>query len=369
MAGKTTIPFGDKRAIRRWSGRLFVDAVKKSYFEQRFVGTDENAVIQRLTDLESGAGDTIQYDISLQLRNKPVKGDNRLDGREENLKFASDEVTIDQLRHAVTTGGRMTRKRTSHDLRSVGKNRLSEYWAAYNDQLIFMYLSGARGVGKEFIEDEHFVGTAKNAFQAPDNEHLIFAGEAASKATLKETDIMSRAVIERATVKATTMRSKGKDLSDMVPVMIEGGAHFICVMSKFQEHDMRTKDQAGWMDIQKAAMTAEGRKNRIFTGGLGMINNCVLHSHERVITFNDYGSGKNVEAARALLLGAQAAVIAYGSTKGMRYSWHEEKKDHDNEHVISSGVILGAKKTRFNDSDFGVLSIDTAAKDPNPIVA
>ncbi|MNY44124.1 hypothetical protein D3C86_1791230 [compost metagenome] len=49
----------------------------------------------------------------------------------------------------------------------------------------------------------------------------------------------------------------------------------------------------------------------------------------------------------------------------MRWSWEEELKDFKNEPAVASGCIMGFKKTRFNDRDFGVLSIDTAAIDPN----
>ena len=49
----------------------------------------------------------------------------------------------------------------------------------------------------------------------------------------------------------------------------------------------------------------------------------------------------------------------------MRYDWKEEMADFGNEPKIASGFIAGIKKTRFNGKDFGVISIDTAAKDPN----
>lgn len=64
MAGPTTIAFGDAKAQKKWSGSLFIDTTKKSYFDRKFVSTEDNAVIQRLTDLESDAGDTIDYDRS-----------------------------------------------------------------------------------------------------------------------------------------------------------------------------------------------------------------------------------------------------------------------------------------------------------------
>ena len=96
-----------------------------------------------------------------------------------------------------------------------------------------------------------------------------------------------------------------------------------------------------------------------------MINNCVLHSHESVIRYRDYGAGQNVEAARALFLGRQAGVIAYGSPGGLRFTWKEETDDFGNEPVVAAGTILGVSKVKFNERDFGVISVDTAATDPN----
>lgn len=365
MAGPTTIAFGDPKAQKKWSGSLFLDTVKKSYFDRKFVSESENAVIQRLTDLESDAGDTIDYDLSVQLRQKPTTGDQRLQGKEENLRFYSDQVKIDQLRHGVSAGGKMTRKRTVHNMRKIGKDRLSDYWSKYIDELNFIYLSGARGINEDFFEDLTYAGHAGNAVNAPDSAHLIYGGTATAKNNVTNTDKMSKIVVEKATVKARSMRTTDPTTANMQPVMINGEAHYVCLMSVFQEHDLRTADTTGWIEIQKAAITAEGKANPIFKGGLGMINNCVLHSHESTIRFSDYGVGVNLPAARALFMGRQAGVVAYGSESGLRFSWTEEDQDHGNEKVIAAGVILGVKKSRFNSKDFGVISIDTYAKDPN----
>lgn len=362
----TNIPLGDPKATKRWSGSLFIDTVKKSYFDRKFVSTDDNAVIQQLTDLEQDAGDKIGYDLSVQLRQKPTAGDNRLQGKEENLKFFSDEVQIDQLRHGVSAGGKMSRKRTIHNIRKIARARLSDYWSKYIDEMRFIYLSGARGVNEDFTEDQAYAGHAANPIQQPDTTHILFGGTAKSKATLTANDILTRNVIEKAAVKARMMRSTDPTTANMMPVMINGEAHYVCLMSPFQEHSLRTSDEKGWLEIQKAATTAEGKANPIFKGGLGMINNVVLHSHESAIRFNDYGVDKKLEASRALFLGRQAGVIAYGSANGLRYSWTEELQDHGNEPVISAGIIFGVKKTRFNNRDFGVLSIDTAAPNPAP---
>jgi N4-gp56 family major capsid protein len=362
---QTVIAWGDPKAKKAWSTGLAVDQVKKAYFEKKFVGTDENSIIQRKTELESDSGDRVSFDLSVQLRGEATEGDARLEGKEENQKYYTDEVVIDQVRHAVSAGGAMTRKRTNLNLRGNARRLLSDYWARFNDEMMFIYLSGARGINKDFLFSLDWQGRAGNPIQAPDAGHLIYGGAATSKATLTANDKMTRIVIEKAATKATMLQAQDPESANMVPVSIDGEEHYVCVMNPFQEHDLRTSEGSGWIDVQKAAAAAEGKANPIFKGGLGMIKNVVLHSHRNSIRFSDYGAGSNVDAGRALFMGRQAGVVAYGTSGGMRWDWKEETKDYGNEPTVASGAIFGFKKARFNGRDFGVLSIDTAAKDPN----
>lgn len=363
---QTIIAFGDPKAQKKWSANLAVDTRKKSYFENRFIGVDDNNIIQRKTELESDAGDTISFDLCVQMRNKPTYGDARLEGKEESLKFYTDQVIIDQVRHAASAGGKMSRKRTSYDMRMIAKNRLGDYFARLVDELFFMYLSGARGINQDFIEDSSYTGFAGNSFTAPDSAHIVYGGSAVSKASLTNTDKMSVTVVEKTVTKAAMMQALDPNVANMVPVTNGSDDQYVMIMSPFQEFDMRTNTTTGqWLDIQKAAAAAEGRANPIFKGALGMINNVVLHKHRNVIRFNDYGAGTNLDASRALFLARQAGIVAYGTAGGLRYSWEENTKDYGNEPTVASGFIGGLKKTTFNGKDFGVISIDTYAKDPN----
>lgn len=362
---QTVIAWGDPKAQKAWSTGLAVDQVKKAYFEKKFVGTDENSIIQRKTELESDAGDRVSFDLSVQLRGEATEGDKRLEGKEENQKYYTDEVVIDQVRHAVSAGGAMTRKRTNLNLRGNARRLLSDYWSRFNDEMMFIYLSGARGINKDFLFAPDWAGRAGNPLQAPDAGHMLYGGAASSKATLTANDKMSRAVVEKAQVKATMLQAQDPEAANMVPVSIDGEEHYCIVMNPFQAHDLRMEAGGGWIDIQKAAAAAEGKANPIFKGGLGMIKNVVLHEHRNGIRFSDYGAGSNVAAGRALFLGRQAGVVAYGTSGGLKWSWKETMKDYDNEPAVASGAIFGFKKARFNDRDFGVLSIDTAATDPN----
>lgn len=364
---QTVIGLNDAKAVKKWSGELAVDTVRKSYFNKKFVGqgTQASMPIQQIVALENGAGDNIAYDLSMQLRMAPIEGDNILEGNEEDLKFYTDSLYVDQARSGVNTGGKMTQKRTLHDLRKVSKARQSEWWARMFDEQFFMYLSGARGVNADYIFPLNYTGRANNAFSAPDADHLMLSAKK-TKATLTTTDTMALSLIDRAVTKAYMMGGGTEGKPQIQPIMIDGEEHFVIVMNPWQEYDLRTNSATGqWIDIQKAAAAATGQASPIFKGAVGMYNNVVLQTHKAVVRFNDYGSGANVAAARALFLGEQAGVCAFGSPgTGMRFDWHEEMQDRGNQVVITTSAIFGIKKATFNNQDFGVIALDTAAADP-----
>jgi N4-gp56 family major capsid protein len=365
---QTVVGVNDPKAVRRWATSLATDTDKQSYWT-RFIGTGENNIIERKVELEDEAGDTIQFDLSMRLRGGMTLGDNRVEGSAESLTFYTDEVKIDQARKGASAAGRMSRKRTLHNLRRIAKERTSEYVAQWIDEGFFVYLSGDAGftaINQDAVFDRPFAG---NPIQTPDADHMLYAGSAVSKATMTAADKMSVAFLERVAVKPTMMNAVNPNAIRMTPVNVEGARRFIVLMSPFQAYDLRTEvGDLSWSKISQALATAEGRQSPICRGGLGMINNMVLHEHESVRRFNDYGAGGNVGAARALLLGRQAGVVAYGSGgNGARMSWVEKLTDADNQIEIYCGMIAGMKKTRYNNLDFGVCALDTSARDPNAV--
>lgn len=371
--GKTVIGVGDSKAVKKYSSFLAVDVGRKSYFNKKFmgVGIEAQTPIQTLLNLENDAGDTITYDLVMALKMQPVEGDALLRGKEEDLKFYTDSVSIDQARGGVNTGGKMTRKRTIHDLRRIARARQTEWWARLFDELFFMYLSGRRGTNSDYIFSTSYAGFAGNSLVAPDDKHNLFGGAATSKATIANTDKMDLTLIDRAQARASTMGGGSSGIPAIEPCMIEGEEHYVTVMHPWQEYAVRTNSSTGqWLDIQKAATTAEGRANPIFKGSLGKYNETVLHKHKAVILGTDGGAGANLNWARALFMGRQAAVVSFGSAgTGLRFDWNEETEDRGNQVVITTGSIFGIKKTAFTidgtSRDFGVIALDTYVADPS----
>lgn len=137
---KTIIKANDAKAVKKWSGLLAYDVSQKSYFNTRFMGRGAEAEvpIQILTDLESDAGDQVSYDLLTEMKMVPVEGESPLKGKEEQLRFYTDTIYIDQARAGVNTGGRMTRKRSLHNLRARAKRQQSSWWGRLQDELLFV---------------------------------------------------------------------------------------------------------------------------------------------------------------------------------------------------------------------------------------
>lgn len=368
---RTVVGLNDAKAVKLYKGLLAIDVSHKGYWASRFAARGEQAEVpvQILTDLETDAGEQITYDLLVELRMQPVEGDDILEGREEAQKFYTDAIYIDQARCGVNTGGRMTRKRTINRLRDLARRQQSGWWARVHDELAFIYGSGTPGtVTTHKIFGSDYTGRANNTLVTPDSNHRFYGGDATAFNNIDSADTMTMALLNAMVTRAAVQGGGASGVPVLQPCKIDGNEHYVCVMHPYQENALRTSTATSgeWLDMQKAAATAEGRNSPLFKGGLGMVRGAILHSHRNAVRFNTAGSGANVSAARGLFLGAQAMVMAYGSPgTGMRFEWHEEARDNNNQVVISTSSIFGVKKVSFTTDeagaqDFGVFAFDTA---------
>lgn len=372
---RTLIGVNDPQAVKRWAAATAVAINKNSYFGKRMIGDgrESRMPIQRIDELQEGAGDEVVLDLLMPSNAEPIVMDETLDGKETPLKYYVDRMRIDQMRTGVDLGSRMTKKRTLRNIRQDAKRVATDWWKRAMDELYFIYLSGSRGTGGGMVWSADNKFFTVNPVTAPDAMHQMYSGAATSKASLVVGDTMTLRVIDKAKAKAETMGGDGSDELSMIPIDIEGEDHYVCLMHTFQADAVRQGAGAGqWLDIQKAAAAAEGRNNPIFKGGEGMYNNVILHRHRNVIRFGDYGAGANVAAGRALFLGSQAAFVAYGDNEsGTKLKWTEVQRDHENSVAIGVAAILGVKKATYKSKDgavsrdFGVIAIDSAIVDPN----
>lgn len=353
----TEFALNDPLAVQRWSTSLAVEAAKKQYFS-KFIGTSNDSLIVLKNELNKGAGDKVTVGLRMKLVHPGVEGDAIISGHatgEESLVFFNDALFIDQLRKSTKSKGKMSEQRVPYNMRQEGRDALSTWWAEEVDEQIMFYLAGARGMGTSAHQTIAWTGRANNTLQAPDAGHLLYGGVATAKNNLLATDVISLNSVERLVAYS--------ELNDPMiqPFNVEGNKKFVLLMHTIQAFQLRTGvSDNDWLAIHKATDSSAGAGSLIYKNALGEYADVILHKHRNVVTFNDYGAGGAFNCARALFLGAQAGMIAYGQDSGaQRYSWNEDQDDRGNSLAITAGSIFGVKKSRYNAKDFGVMALDT----------
>ena len=361
----TSFSTGDALTQKLWSRKLFREVIKQTDVG-KFFGTDSNSLIHIQEDLKKNAGDRITIGLRMQLVGAGVSGDGTLEGNEEELVRFSDNIFVDQLRHAVRINGRMSEQRVTYNLRDEGRMGLQDWWT---DRIAFSFFNQV--CSNLAQTDNRYLGM--QAAITADTAHNFVAGTGFTSganvmAGLSDTvsDKFQLTIIDNLVAQAKTLTPQIRPVS--VPKV---GNVYVMFIHPFQTKDLRITTGTGtWQDIQKAAlMGGQISNNPIFTGALGMYNNVVLHEDSRVPLATDNSGTAVANTRAAAFCGAQAAGFAIGQGYEMsggkaRMSWEEELFDYGNRYGVAAGMIFGLKKMVFNSLDFGSIRVGTFAAAP-----
>ncbi len=353
----TDYPLNHALAVKRWGQGLMKEALKKTYALQ-FMGKGTDNLIQVKTELNKAEGDRVRFGIRNQLQGAGIQGDNTLEGNEEALETYSQDIIIDQLRHAVRSKGKMSEQRVPFTVRDEARDGLADWWSDRLDQWMFNQMCGNTNQA-----DVRYTGM--QAAIAPDSDHLVTMVSGNLEASISATSVhtFNLSVIDKAVEVAKTAKNL------MRPISIGGDEYWVAFLHPYQVTDLRTSTNTGqWLDIQKAAMAGgKATDNPIFTGALGVYNKTILKESVRIPS-GAFGSQVTPGAVtgggvyRAVVAGAQALCMAWGRGYGQNtYSWVEELFDFKNSLGVAAGCIGGMQKTRFNGSDFATVVMSTYA--------
>lgn len=332
--------------VKLWSRKLFREALKATTMA-KYMGEGSSNAIQVLNDTKKGPGDNITYQLRMQLTGDGIQADGTLEGSEEALTVYTDSVTINQLRHAVRSAGKMTEQRIPFSIREEARMGLTDWWADRIDTSIINQLAGNTGQA-----DTRYTGN--NATAAPTStRHLFINSNEASEASISTTSTMTLAGIDKCVTTAKTVTPFVR------PLRVNGEDHYLMFLHPYQVYSLRTNTSTGqWLDIQKAALSGGKQDNPIFNGSLGVYNRVILVENTRIpsVTAN---------TRRAVFCGAQAAAFAVGQNSAPeKMTWVEELFDYENQLGVSAGMIFGCKKAVFNSTDFGAIVLATYAVAP-----
>ncbi len=347
----TSYGVNDPLAVKLYSKRLIREALK-STFIGKFTGKEDTSLIQVKDETSKGAGDKITFGLRMQLTGDGVAGDGTLEGNEEALVTYADSITINQLRHAVRSAGKMSEQRVPFSVREEAMSGLRDWWAGRLDTWFANQITGYTPQ-----VDTRYTGLVSPI--APTTAQLLIQGQTV-ESSISSGDTFTLGLIDRAVTLAKTLTPVIR------PVMVSGKPMFVAFLHPYQVRSMRTSTSTGqWLDIQKAAMTGgDVDDNPIFSGALGVYNNVILHEWTRLPAAVESGAAK-ANTRRAVMCGAQAAVMATGQGNGTdNPNWYEQLFDYGNQLGVAGGMIAALKKTVFNSADFGTIVMSSYAAAP-----
>lgn len=356
----TSYPLNHPLAVKLWSKTLFHEALKETH-AGRFMGTGSDSLIQIKDETKKSAGDRIRIGLRMQLTGDGIQGDNTLEGQEEALTTYSDDVFIDQLRHAVRSAGRMSQQRITFSIREEAMMGLRDWYADRIDTSFFNQIAGNTGqadtryTGNQATIAPSTTTGDERIIYGPDDETTENSISTASASNNFQLTLLDQAI------------AYAKTASPLIrPLRVNGEEKFVCFLHPYQVHSLRTDSTANritWYDTQKARLQGgeSPSKNAIYTGALGEYNGVILHQNTRVPL-----APSTTTVRRAIFCGAQAAAIAYGRESGdsNKMTWVEETFDYGNQLGVSAAMIWGLKKMVFNSKDFATIVISTHADRP-----
>lgn len=355
----TRFGVNDPLAVKTWCRYLQVEALKASEIAP-LIGEDGNedaadSIIIFKRETKKGAGDKVTYGLNTQIVGDGVTENETLEGNEEALTTYDDSMFINELAHAVRVKNKHTidSQRILFNLRSIGKNRLKDWYAKRLSVIFFNQVCG-------YTTEVRSKYVGFNTVTAPSTNRIFRPNAVANDQSLTSADKFSLELLDYAKEKARLANPQIR------PIKVNGRDKYVVYLHDTQITDLRTNTSTGqWLDITKAFAMGGGGKaeDKIFRGALGEYNDVVIRQAYDVTTGVHSVTGASVaNTRRAVFLGAHAAVIGFGRDSGPTdYNWVEKTFDYDRQLGISVQTIWGMKKTRFNSEDYGVIVIPTYA--------
>ena len=366
--GTTNFAVNDAMAVKLWSRVLDHESLKYTAIYP-LIGDDENSIIHRQNQTSKGPGDSITYAIVMQLNQVGFSENDLAEGNGETLTTYSDSLVINELMGVVGVKSRRTidQQRVPWDLRSTAKGRLRDWYAKRYSTSFFNQVCGYTPVTDTRL-------TGLNPISAPSSTRIIRQSGRASDDLLTSADTFTLGLIDAAKETAVTATPPIRPVQFGGKSPDEGGRRdfnntledmFTMYLHPYQVTSMRRNTSTGqWQELNKwAYMGHKQTGNPIFSGAIGIYNGVILRQAFDVTNGVSAVDGSAVTTVkRAVLLGGQAAMMAFGQDNGPnKMTWNEELFDHKRRLEISALTIHGLKKTKYNSVDYGTVVVSTYA--------
>jgi N4-gp56 family major capsid protein len=314
----TTISSYDTMTGKLWAEKFF----RKMGFEtvvDKLMVQGDNGIISVKRELEKADGDRVRFHIFNELGGEFVRGSTSLEGQEQKLTHAYQDVILEEYKLGVRVKNGIDMKRAIFPISKIAEERLK--------------LQVAKNIDKLWFE-KMFEGTLTKQ---------LYSGSATSLATLAETDVLSLESCSKAKYGAMSgwqSVSQTVNLEPFRPVRIDGGEYFVVLTHPYAVYSL--VNSASYQLLMRDAME-RGKTNPIFTGAVAILDNVIIKTSNFVplqTTVN------GITYAKSLFLGAQASCWAWGQQMEVinkAFGYNEEEG-------WGARLIMQPTRTRFTNS-------------------
>ena len=356
--------------------------------------------IVKVTDLKQSAGDKISVDLFNIFTGIPTMGDKRIEGKGMNATTSTQEISINRTRGMADTGGKMAQKRTKHNLRTVIQVGLTGWAQRLEDQKCLVALAGSRGTQQTsdwvvpIQSSPDFAEVMVNPVQAPTFNRRFIAQYTGSNASVSSiAGISTTGTLSLSEIDAIGSLLKESSVP-LQPITVKDDPYswstplWVMFVTERQWAILKKVSASLWTAaLQNATKRFDGQRHPLFMGdsimwngilvkpmnryavrfnaGDSIYENNTLNTTETAVTVPSTGAGWAVD--RAIIVGAQALIKAYGNEESSdyHYGWNEELVDHKSAVEVSLSMMEGTAKTRFTINnvltDHGVAVVDSFA--------
>lgn len=321
-------------------------------------GSGSSIIIDDSLFKGKGAGDVGRYHFIPQYEGEGIEGQNpSITGNEKSLDEYFMDFRVDQLAQAFKKKGKMTDLRTIWDFRTEFKNQLAEWFRKRTEMDIVDALTGYITDGVTRTTDTtKLVNGNGRCFRCETDStgksSLITVTAANASDTALATAFTAAASAKMTTYALDELQSLAKTAGKypIKPVRAKNNEeYYILVLHPKAAIDLRRDER--WEKRAIAAMTGKGslEGDPIATGAIGVWEHIIVKEANFIKT----AEKNNIKFARNLLLGAEAAVLAYAQT----LDYKEETRDYGREMGVAADEIRGCRKLVFNGTDMNVAQV------------
>lgn len=325
-----------------WDADFFKQYVRANRFK-RYMGTDENSVIQIKEDLTKKAGDGITIPLITKLTGNGVTGNGLLEGNEEALGNYGHKIEVATRRNAVAVTDN-DQQFTGIQLRDAAKPML-KLWAMEKLRTDLITALNSKGGIAYGTANE----TQKDAWLVANADRVLFGDGTVGGFTDHSADLLLVTAGMRLTKEVVSKAKARAEIASPIirPVVVgEDSENYIMFASSGAFRDLK-------VDLATSLQNAQerGDSNPLWKDGDLMWDGVVIRKIQEIPATGTVGAS-SARVEPYFLCGAQALGVAWAQ----RTKSTTEVRDYGFVKGVGVHEMLGVEKLIYNGKDHGVLT-------------